>query len=369
MKIAVIKEQKEGEDRVAATPENVRKMVDAGNEVLVETDAGVGAGFTNEEFEQAGGKLVSHAEGWKADLIIKVKEPDPEEYQYFSEGKIVWGFQHLASSKPTVEAMMKAGTTAVGGETIVNNGAPELLAPMSAIAGRRSVIMGAYYLEAQHQGEGILLPGIDVPGITPGNVVIFGGGNAATNAAEMALGLGCSVVIIELKDDRISKLKEEFAGQQVRVVKSNEENLAKEIKDADLFVSTILIPGSKPPKLVKEYMVKSMKPGSVIVDIAIDQGGTVETIDKPTTIDDPVFVKDGVVHYAVPNQPGAVPRTATMALAAGNLKYLLEIANKGFDKAVKSDPALASGVNLYKGKITNEGLGKSLDLPYEKLNI
>ncbi|BAP86465.1 L-alanine dehydrogenase [Paucilactobacillus hokkaidonensis JCM 18461] len=369
MKIAVIKEQKEGEGRVAATPENVRKMVEAGNDVLVETDAGVGAGFSNEEFEKVGGKLVSHAEGWKADLIIKVKEPDSEEYQYFSEGKIIWGFQHLASSKPTVEAMMKAGTTAIGGETIVNNGALELLAPMSAIAGRRSVIMGAYYLEAQHQGEGILLPGIDVPGITPGNVVIFGGGNAATNAADMALGLGCSVVIIELNDNRISQLKDQYSGKQVRLVKSNEENLAKEIKDADLFVSTILIPGSKPPKLVKEYMVKSMRPGSVIVDVAIDQGGTVETIDKPTTIDDPVFIKDGVIHYAVPNQPGAVPRTATMALAAGNLKYLLEIADKGLDAAAKSDAALASGINIYKGKITNEGLGKSLDLPYENLNI
>ncbi|MFC6206466.1 alanine dehydrogenase [Levilactobacillus tongjiangensis] len=367
MQIAVIKEQKEGEGRVAATPENVRKMVEAGNEVLVEKDAGVGAGFSNDEFVEAGGKLVSHAEGWKADLIIKVKEPDPEEYQYFSKGKIVWGFQHLASSKPTVEAMMKAGTTAIGGETIVEDGKLALLSPMSQIAGRRSVIMGAYYLEAQHQGEGILLPGIPVPGIHAGNVVIFGGGHAAIGATDMALGLGCSVVIIELNDDRIKELETQFAGKNVRVVKSNEENLAKEIKDADIFVSTILIPGSRPPKLVKEYMVKSMKKGSVIVDVAIDQGGTVETIDKPTTIDDPVFIKDGVIHYAVPNQPGAVPRTATMALAAGNLKYLLEIADKGIDDAIKSDPALASGVNLYEGKVTNEGLAKSLDLPYTEL--
>lgn len=369
MKIAVIKEQKEGEGRVAATPENVQKMVDAGNEVLVEKDAGVGAGFSNEEFEQAGGKLVSHEEGWQADLIIKVKEPDPEEYKYFSKGKIVWGFQHLASSKPTVEAMMKAGTTAIGGETIVKDGKLELLAPMSAIAGRRSVIMGAYYLEAQHQGQGVLLPGIPDVGIKAGNVVIFGGGNAAVNAAQMALGLGCSVVIIELKDERIKELEKEFAGQNVRVVKSNDENLAKEIKDADVFISTILIPGAKPPKLVKESMVKTMKKGSVIVDVAIDQGGTVETIDKPTTIDDPVFVKDGIVHYAVPNQPGAVPRTATMALAAGNLKYLLEIADKGIDGAAKADPALASGINIYNGTIVNEGLGKSLDLPYEKLSL
>lgn len=368
MQIAVIKEQKEGEGRVAATPENVRKMVDAGNEVLVENDAGIGAGFTNDEYVEAGGKLVSHKDGWDADLIIKVKEPDAEEYQYFKKGQVIWGFQHLASSKPTVEAMIKAGTTAIGGETIVKDGKLELLAPMSAIAGRRSVIMGAYYLEAQHQGQGILLPGINVPGIHPGRVVIFGGGNAATNAAQLALGMGCSVVIIELNDDRIKDLEAEFKGQDLRVVKSNEENLAKEIQDADIFISTILIPGSKPPKLVKEYMIKSMKPGGVVVDVAIDQGGTVETIDKPTTIDDPIFVKDGIVHYAVPNQPGAVPRTATMALAAGNIDYLLEIADKGIDQAIKTDDALASGVNIYEGKVTNKGLADSLDLPYSELS-
>ncbi|XRF77264.1 alanine dehydrogenase [Pediococcus acidilactici] len=368
MQIAVIKEQKEGEGRVAATPENVQKMVDAGNEVLVEKDAGIGAGFSNEEFEKAGGKIVSHEDAWKAELCIKVKEPDAEEYQYFDKGKIIWGFQHLASSKPTVEAMMKAGVTAIGGETIVKDGKLELLAPMSQIAGRRSVIMGAYYLEAQHQGEGILVSGI--PGVIPaGHVVIFGGGNAATGAADTALGLGCSVVIIELNDDRIAQLEEQYKGKDVRVVKSNEENLAKEIKDADIFVSTILIPGSKPPKLVKEYMVKSMKKGSVIADIAIDQGGTVETIDHPTTIDDPVFIKDGVIHYAVPNQPGAVPRTATMALAAGNLDYILEIADKGIEGAIKEDKALASGVNLYEGKVTNKGLADSLDLPYTDLSF
>ncbi|MGV0169041.1 alanine dehydrogenase [Furfurilactobacillus sp. WILCCON 0119] len=369
MQIAVIKEQKEGEGRVAATPENVRKMVEAGNEVLVEKNAGVGAGFANDEYAEAGGKIVSHEEGWKAELIIKVKEPDAEEYKYFSKGKIVWGFQHLASSKLTVEAMMKAGTTAIGAETIVKDGKLELLAPVSQIAGRRSIIMGAYYLEAQHQGEGILLPGINFPGIHAGNVVIFGGGNAAEGAADMALGMGCSVVIIELNDDKIAEIKNHYEGKNLRVVKSNEENLAKEIKDADIFVSTILIPGSKPPKLVKEAMVKSMKKGSVIVDVAIDQGGTVETIDHPTTIDDPVFVKDGVVHYAVPNQPGAVPRTSTMALAAGNLPYLLEIAEKGIVDAIKTNDALASGVNLYEGKVTNEGLAKSLDEPYTKLDV
>lgn len=367
MTIGVIKEQKQGEGRVAATPENVRKMVEAGNEVFVEKNAGAGSGFDDGQYENAGAKIVSHADAWKADLIIKVKEPTAEEYQYFRKGQVVWGFQHLASSKETVEAMMKAGTTAIGAETIVKDGKLQLLAAMSHIAGRRSVIMGAYYLEAQHGGEGILLPGIDE--VPAGNVVIFGGGNAATAAADLALGMTCSVVIIEKNPERIEELKKRYAGKNLRVVESTEENLAKEIKDADLFISTILIPGARPPKLVKEYMVKSMKKGSVIADIAIDQGGTVETIDHPTTIGDPVFTKYGVIHYAVPNQPGAVPRTATMALAAGNLDYLLEIADKGIDEAIKSDEALKSGVNVYEGKVTNKGLADSLDLPYTELTL
>ena len=367
MTIAVIKEQKEGEGRVAATPHNVEEMVKAGNTVLVETNAGAGSGFDDAEYEKAGAKIVSHEDGWKADLVIKVKEPDAEEYKYFRKGQVVWGFQHLASSKPTVEAMMKAGTTAIGAETIVKDGKLELLSAMSHIAGRRSVIMGAYYLEAQHGGEGILLPG--TAELPAGNVVIFGGGNAAIAAADLALGMNCSVVIIEKNPERIKELEKQYAGKNLRVVESNEENLAKEIKDADLFISTILIPGARPPKLVKEYMVKSMKKGSVIADVAIDQGGTVETIDHPTTIDDPVFTKYGVIHYAVPNQPGAVPRTATMALAAGNLDYLLEIADKGIDEAIKSDESLKSGVNVYEGKVTNKGLADSLDLPYTELDL
>lgn len=367
MKIGIIKEQKEGEGRVAATPYNVSEMVKHGNPVLVEKDAGIGAGFSNDEYEQAGAKIVSHADAWTADLIVKVKEPDFEEYQYFREGQVIWGFQHLASSKPTVEAMMLAKTTAIGAETIVKDGKLQLLAAMSHIAGRRTVIMGAYYLESQHGGEGILLPGTaEVPA---GNVVIFGGGNAAQAAADLALGMTCSVVIIEKNPEAIQALKEKYAGKKVRIVESNEENLAREIKEADLFISTILIPGARPPKLVKEYMVKSMKKGSVLADIAIDQGGTTETIDQPTTIDDPVFTKYGVIHYAVPNQPGAVPRTSTMALAKGNLPYLLEIADKGIKAAIASDESLASGVNIYEGAVTNKGLADSLNLTYTKLSV
>jgi len=366
MIVGVVKEQKAGEGRVGVTPENVKKLVDAGASVLVEKNAGVGSGFSNESYEQAGGKIVSHAKTWDADLVVKVKEPDEEEYQYFKPNQVVWGFQHLASSPKTVEAMIKAGTTAIGGETIVKDGKLELLAPMSAIAGRRSVIMGAYYLEAQHQGEGILLCG--TPEVGSGNVVILGGGNAALNAATLALDMGCHVTILEVKQARLDWLKEHFAGQNYQGIISNAENIAKYIKDADLFISTVLIPGARPPKLVTKAMVKSMKPGSVIVDVAIDQGGTVETIDQPTTIEDPVFVKDNVIHYAVPNQPGAVPRTATMALASGNISYLLEIAQKGIGAAIQADPALASGINIYQGKVTNKGLADSLNYDYSEID-
>lgn len=369
MKISIIKEQKEGEARVAEIPENVKKLVDAGNEVFVEKNAGVGCGYPDQDFIDAGATIVSHKEGWdKGELIVKVKEPDPEEYQYFKPGKITWGFQHLASAPETVKAMVENKMTAVGAETIVKDGKLALLAPMSQLAGRRSMIMGAYYLEAQHQGEGILLPGVPKFDIPAGHVVVFGGGNAAVGATDVALGMNCSVTIIEKNENRIKELEKMYAGKDVECVVSTEEALAREIKKADVFISTILIPGARPPKLVKEYMVKSMKKGSVIVDVAIDQGGTVETIDHPTTIDDPVFVKYGVIHYAVPNQPGAVPKTASTVLSKGNIDYLLEIAEKGIDQAIKDDPSLASGVNVYNGEVTNKGLADSLGFDYKSIN-
>ncbi|EKI4591602.1 alanine dehydrogenase [Staphylococcus pseudintermedius] len=367
MKIGIVKELKPGEGRVGCTPENAKILKDQGHEVFVEHNAGIGSGFTNEAYENAGAILVSHEKCWEADLIIKVKEPHESEFQYFKKGQVIWGFQHLASSKKTVEMMQQAGVTAIGGETIEHDGKAILLEPMSAIAGRRSMLMGAYYLEAQHQGEGILISGIDaISGIPSGKVVIFGGGSAGVNAATIALGLQAEIVIIELKDERIAWLESHFKNDNVTVVKSNEANLAREIQTADVFISTILIPGSKPPKLVTKDMVRSMKKGSVLVDIAIDQGGTVESI-RPTTISDPIYVEDGVIHYAVPNQPGAVPRTSTMVLAAGNINFLSEISNKGIERAIQDNPVLASGVNIYQGHITNQGLAQSHDMPYEKL--
>jgi len=365
MKIGLVKEIKKGEARVGMNPENVRKLVLEGHQVFVQQDAGCGSGYSNEEYEHAGASLVTQEKAWDVDLVVKVKEPLAEEYQYFKKDLIVWGFLHLAASKECVEVMMKAGTTAIAGETISVDGVLTLLKPMSAIAGRRAVFMGAYYLEKQHQGEGILLSGID--GISGGNVVILGGGNAAINACDMAIGIGCRVTILELNKQQIDYLNEKYDNLPVEVLESTTENLEKHIQEADLFISTILIPGAKPPKIVKEYMVKSMKPGSVIVDIAIDQGGTVETIEHYTTHLDPIFIKHDVIHYAVPNMPGATPRTSTMALANGNIEYLIAIANDGLENAINKKPALATGINLYKGTITYQNLGTTLALETKEL--
>ena len=342
MLVAVVKELKQGEGRVACTPENVRKLTDAGHKVIVEKNAGIGSGFSDDMYEKEGAKIVTHEQAWEADLVIKVKEPHTSEYQYFKKDQIIWGFLHLASSKEIVEKMQEVGVTAISGETIIKNGKAELLAPMSAIAGQRSAIMGAYYSEAQHGGQGTLVTGVhenvDIPGST---YVIFGGGVAATNAANVALGLNAKVIIIELNDDRIKYLQDMYAEKDVTVVKST-------------------------PELVTREMVKSMKKGSVLIDIAIDQGGTIETI-RPTTISDPVYEEEGVIHYGVPNQPGAVPRTSTMALAQGNIDYILEICDKGLEQAIKDNEALSTGVNIYQGQVTNQGLATSHDLDYKEI--
>ncbi len=364
MKIGVIKDPKQGEARVGMTPENVKILVDAGNEVLVDSGAGAGCGFTDDHYKEAGAKIVDTETAWEAELIVKVKEPMESEYKYFKPGQIIWGFLHLAANKACVEKMMEVGVTAISGENISIDGVLKLLKPMSAIAGRRAVNIGQYYLEKQHEGQGILLPGIE--GIEAGTVVIFGGGNAAENAADIAVALGCRVIIIELNDDRINQLKDHYKGKKVEVVKSSTESLEENIKLADVFISTILIPGAKPPKLVKEYMVKSMKPGSVIVDIAIDQGGTVETIDHATNHADPVFIKHGIIHYAVPNMPGATPRTATIALAQGNISFLKDISTKGLDEALKSKELL-SGLSVYKGKVVSKALADSIDVEFNEM--
>lgn len=364
MKIGVIKDPKQGEGRVGMTPENVKKLVAEGHEVLVDCDAGIGAGFSNEEYEAAGGKIVSTEEAWEAKLIVKVKEPMPSEYKYFKENQVIWGFLHLAANRECTEEMKAKNMTALSAENLVVNGVQTLLKPMSAIAGRRAVSMGQYYLEAQHKGEGILLPGI--PGIPAGTVVILGGGNAAQNSCDMALALGCHVIILEKSPRQIEALNQMYTNDNVDVYESTEETLAQYIKEADLFISTVLIPGAKPPKLVKDYMVQSMKPGSVLVDIAIDQGGTVENI-HPTNHAEPVYENHGVIHYAVPNMPGAVPRTATIALSKGNIEYLVALANNGVENYIKEDEVIKSAVSLYNGHVVSKALAESIDENYKDL--
>lgn len=360
MKIGVIKDPKQGEGRVGMTPENVKILTANGHEVLVDQDAGIGAGFSNEEYEQAGGKIVDTQTAWEAELIVKVKEPMPSEYQYFKEGQIIWGFLHLAANEECTREMVNKKMYALSAENLVVDGVQTLLKPMSALAGRRAAYLGANYLEAQYGGEGILLPGI--PGIEAGTAVILGGGNAAVNACDMFLGMGCHVIILEKNEERIAYLNDRYTNDSVEVVASTTEALADNIKKADVFVSTLLIPGAKPPKIVTTDMVKSMKKGAVIVDIAIDQGGTVETIDKPTSHAEPIFVKYGVVHYAVPNMPGAVPRTATIALSKGNIEYLVEIANKGLKQAIEDSKPIETAMSLYDGAIVSDALATSLNM-------
>lgn len=360
MKIGVIKDPKQGEGRVGMTPENVKILTANGHEVLVDKDAGIGAGFSNEEYEQAGGKLVDTETAWTADLIVKVKEPMPSEYKYFKEGQIIWGFLHLAANEECTREMANHKMYALSAENLVVDGVQTLLKPMSALAGRRAAYLGANYLEAQYGGEGILLPGI--PGIDAGTAVILGGGNAAVNACDLFLGMGCHVIILEKNEDRIAYLKDRYTNDNVDVIPSTQESLAENIKLADVFVSTLLIPGAKPPKLVTTEMVQSMKKGAVIVDIAIDQGGTVETIDAPTSHADPIFVKYGVVHYAVPNMPGAVPRTATIALSKGNIEYLTDIANKGLKAAIEESEPIKTAVSIYDGAIVSDALAQSLNM-------
>jgi len=367
MIIGVVKDLKQGEERIGMIPENVKILTDAGHQVMVEKDAGIGAGFANQQYIDAGAQIVDVGKAWEAELIVRVKEPQVSEYKYLREGQILWGFLHLPANKLTVEKMIEKGVTAFSAENLKVDNAFPLLKPLSAIAGRRAVNMGQYYLEKQHGGQGILLPGIPDLDIEAGHVVIFGGGIAAENATDMAVGIGCSVTILELNDIRIQTLKEKYQNPKVSIVKSTTEALEKHIQLADVFISTILIPGAKPPKLVKEHMVQSMKQGSVIIDIAIDQGGTVETIDAATTHANPIFEKYGVIHYAVPNMPGAVPRTSTLAMSKGNIEYLKMIADEGLERALCKNEALVTGLSVYKGQVVSQGLSDSIDVPYTEV--
>ncbi|MFM1653140.1 alanine dehydrogenase [Brevibacillus sp. B_LB10_24] len=366
MIVGVPKEIKNNENRVALTPAGVTALVQNGHQVLVETNAGLGSGFNDSDYAAEGAKIVpSAADAWAADMVMKVKEPIASEYQYFREGLILFTYLHLAPEPELTKALMDKKVIAIAYETIqLDNGALPLLTPMSEVAGRMSVQIGAQFLEKIYGGKGVLLSG--VPGVPKGEVVIVGGGIVGTNAAKMAAGLGANVTILDISADRLRQLDDLFQGK-VQTLMSNSYNIANAVKKADLLIGAVLIPGARAPRLVTEEMVKTMSPGSVIVDVAIDQGGCIATSDRITTHDNPTFEKHGVIHYSVANMPGAVARTSTLALTNVTMAYALQLANKGYRDAVIQNAALAKGVNVIDGKVVYKSVAEAHGLPYHSI--
>jgi len=366
MLIGVPKEIKNNESRVAITPAGVHALTLSGHQVVVETCAGEGSGITDQEYTDAGAQILDTAvEVWNADMVIKVKEPLATEYGYFKQGQILFTYLHLANASELTKVLMEKEVVAIAYETIqLDNGSLPLLTPMSEVAGRMAIQIGAQLLEKPYGGKGVLLGG--VPGVTPANVTIIGGGIVGTNAAKMAIGLGAGVTIIDNNAQRLREIDNAFNGR-VRTLMSNPYNIAASVAKADLLVGAVLIPGARAPHLVTEEMVKAMTPGSVIVDVAIDQGGSIETIDRVTTHSDPTYLKYGVVHYSVANIPGAVARTSTFALTNVTLWYALEIANKGYFKAIQENRSLRKGVNVIKGKLTYKAVAEALNIMYTPL--
>ncbi|MDL5023887.1 alanine dehydrogenase [Bacillus velezensis] len=362
MIIGVPKEIKNNENRVALTPGGVSQLIGNGHRVLVESGAGLGSGFTNEDYVSAGAEILEdRKQVWDAEMVMKVKEPLAEEYAYFRQGLVLFTYLHLAAEPELAKALTEKGVTAIAYETVTDGRSLPLLTPMSEVAGRMAAQIGAQFLEKPKGGKGILLAG--VPGVSRGKVTIIGGGGVGTNAAKMAVGLGADVTMIDLNADRLRQLDDIF-GHQIKTLMSNPVNIADSVAEADLLICAVLIPGAKAPTLVTEEMVKQMKPGSVIVDVAIDQGGIVETVDHITTHDNPTYEKHGVVHYAVANMPGAVPRTSTLALTNVTVPYALQIANKGAAQAIADSPALKAGLNTANGHVTYEAVAKDLGYDY-----
>jgi len=367
MIIGVLTEVKPDEYRVAAPPVAVEVLSKAGHQVLVETTAGEGSGFVDEEYVKAGATVISTAEEvWnRADMIYHVKEPVPSEYLLLKKDQILFAYFHLATAKELTLALMDRGVVAIAYETVeLPDGSLPLLSPMSEVAGVLATEVAATYLWRTHQGCGKLLGG--VTGIPPGNVVILGAGIVGTNAAKIALGLGAHVTVIDIDMRRLSCLNEVLQGR-VETVASNHYNIATAVKEADVVIGAVLHKGGRAPILVTEDMVKTMKPGSVIVDVAVDQGGCIETT-HPTTHKDPTYIVDGVIHYCVTNMPAIVPRTSTIALSNATLPYAFELANLGYREALKSDEALRKGLNVFEGKVTNKFVAESLGLEYVPYN-
>jgi alanine dehydrogenase len=364
MRIGVPKEIKNHEYRVGLTPASVAELTAAGHEVVVETLAGSGIDCPDHTYTKAGATILhSAAEVFAAsDMIVKVKEPQPQEIALLEPRHILFTYLHLAADKPQAEGLMKSGATCIAYETVTSrSGALPLLKPMSEVAGRMSVQVGAHYLEKEQGGRGVLLGG--VPGVAPAKVAILGGGVAGVNAAQMATGLRADVTIYDINNDRLAEL-DMFFSSQIKTAYASRAAIARAVEEAELVIGAVLVPGAAAPKLVTREMLKTMKRGSVLVDIAIDQGGCFET-SHPTTHADPVFVVDGVIHYCVANMPGAVARTSAFALNNATLPFALKIANLGAEEAMASDPHLANGLNVSDGKIRHQAVAEALDLPFE----
>ena len=363
MRIGVPKEIKPQENRIGLTPDSVKTLVSEGHEVLVENNAGFEAGFENDHYKNAGAKIIEKATDIfdDAEIIVKVKEPQKIEVEMIKENQIVYTYLHLAAAEELTEGLVKSKSINIAYETITDdNGRLPLLAPMSAVAGRMSVQAGAHCLEKNQKGRGVLLGG--APGGEPANVLILGGGVVGENAATIATGMQAKVHIVDKSESRLKQLVEIF-GDKIIPVQSDKIDLKKLVAEADLIVGGVLVPGAEAPKLVTKNMLKLMKRGSVIVDVAIDQGGCVET-SRPTTFNDPTFIVDNVVHYCVANMPGGVPRTSTIALNKATLPYLIKLANKGYQKALEEDKNFLAGLNVHKGHVTYKAVADVFGYEY-----
>jgi alanine dehydrogenase len=363
MIIGIPKEIKNNENRVAITPPGVKAFCQAGHQVIIQKSAGLGSGIEDKEYNEAGAAIIETAKEVfeKAEMIMKVKEPLISEYDLLRAGQILFTYFHFASSLELTEAMMKRKVICITYETVqTDDGGLPLLAPMSEVAGKMAAQVAAYYLAAPYGGRGVLMGG--VPGVSPAKIVVVGGGTVGTNAAKVAAGMGANVTLFDININRLKYL-DDVLPKNITLLMSNQHNIEEEIKDADAVIGAVLIPGAKAPKLVTEEMTKKMKANSVIVDVAIDQGGCIAT-SKPTSHSDPVFKLHDVLHYCVTNMPGAFSRTSTFALTNATLPYGLEIANKGYKKAVKGNKALAKGLNVIDGKVTYKPVAKVFNLKY-----
>ena len=366
MIIGTVRETKTEEYRVALTPDGVADIVNAGHPVLVESDAGVGSNYEDGDYRAAGAEVVETAAGVyaRAELMCEVKEPQPEEFELLRDGQILFTYLHLAAEPEVTDALLLSRCIAIGYETVQrDDGFLPLLAPMSEVAGRMAVEIGAHFLKRPGPGRGMLLGGL--PGVPPAHVVVVGSGNVGKNAVRAAVGAGARVSVLSIDEDQLRALEELYAGR-VETVLSSPQSLATVVAGADLLVGAVLVPGRRAPVVVTREMVRSMGAGAVVVDVAVDQGGCVETT-RPTSHVDPVYVEEGVVHYNVPNMPGAVPRTSSRALTGLTLPYILRVANDGFEAAVRADSALRRGVNVYRGEITHADVADSLGRPCRPL--